>query len=80
MSCREAPREAGPLGHRVEADTDVAAQYNAWAYPKPLSDLSVAVSKDGYFDFSDPALYRRKLWPKGKRCFQATALRSADWA
>jgi SAM-dependent methyltransferase len=49
----------------MKAETDVvAAQYKAWPYPKPLADLSAAVSKEGYFDLSDPALFRRKLWPK----------------
>jgi SAM-dependent methyltransferase len=26
--------------------------------------MAEAVAKDGYFDLSDPALFRRKLWPK----------------
>jgi SAM-dependent methyltransferase len=47
---------------RTESDI-VAAQYKAWAYPQPLADIAEAVA-NGYFDLSDPTLFRRKLWPR----------------
>jgi SAM-dependent methyltransferase len=42
----------------------VAAQYESWVYPQPISDIAEAIAKNRYYDASDPALYRRKLWPK----------------
>jgi SAM-dependent methyltransferase len=41
----------------------VARQYETWSYPKPESDLAV-YTQAGSYDFSDPSLFRRKLWPK----------------
>ena len=42
----------------------VAAQYESWMYPQPILDMAEAVATYKYFDLSDPALFRRKLWPK----------------
>ncbi|MGH2615090.1 MAG: class I SAM-dependent methyltransferase [Thermomicrobiales bacterium] len=42
----------------------VAAQYESWVYPQPILDMAEAVAKHTYFDACDPALVRRKLWPK----------------
>jgi SAM-dependent methyltransferase len=42
----------------------VAEQYEAWVYPEPIPDLAEAVAQDDHYDHSDPALYRRKLWPR----------------
>jgi SAM-dependent methyltransferase len=42
----------------------VAAQYESWVYPHPILDMAEAIATDKYFDVSDPALFRRKLWPK----------------
>ena len=42
----------------------VAAQYESWVYPQPVLDIAEAVATKKYFDLSDPALFRRKLWPK----------------
>src|SRR3954466_5183914 len=41
----------------------VQAQYEEWVYPLPIPDLAAAIG-GGYFDFSDPSLFRRKLWPR----------------
>jgi SAM-dependent methyltransferase len=45
-------------------DDIVAAQYRAWVYPQPVTDMAEAVAGGGYFDLSDPSLFRRKLWPR----------------
>ena len=42
----------------------VARQYEAWVYPQPVSDMAQAVATGEYWDRSDPALFRRKLWPR----------------
>ena len=42
----------------------VAAQYEAWVYPHPVWDMAAAVANDGFYEFSDPDLFRRKFWPK----------------
>jgi SAM-dependent methyltransferase len=42
----------------------VAAQYESWVYPKPILDMAEAVIRRKYFDVSDPAIARRKYWPK----------------
>jgi len=41
----------------------VARQYANWSYPRPEPDLA-AYTEAGNYDFSDPSLFRRKLWPK----------------
>ena len=41
----------------------VAAQYQSWVYPAPVQDMAEAVA-GGYWDRSDPSLFRRKLWPR----------------
>ena len=46
------------------ANEPVAAQYESWVYPQPVLDIAEAVATKKYFDLSDPALFRRKLWPK----------------
>jgi SAM-dependent methyltransferase len=49
----------------VAIDYDpVAAQYESWVYPKPVLDMAEAVTRRNYFDASDPAILRRKFWPK----------------
>ena len=50
------------MGMKTESDI-VARQYEAWVYPKPEPDLAATV-KAGNFDYSDPSLFRRKLWPR----------------
>src|SRR4051794_34987695 len=47
----------------IESDP-IVAQYESWVYPQPVPDMAEAVAKDKLFDMSDPALFRRKLWPK----------------
>ena len=42
---------------------DVRRQYEKWIYPVPIDDLE-ADRRAGTFDLSDPALFRRKLWPR----------------
>jgi len=42
----------------------VARQYEAWVYPKPVEDLAEALATGGYWDLTDPAYFRRKLWPR----------------
>ena len=41
----------------------IRAQYENWVYPLPIPDLGDAIN-DGVFDYGDPALFRRKLWPR----------------
>ena len=48
----------------TDRDDVVAQQYEAWIYPEPIPDLAEAIADHGYHDLSDPALYRRKLWPR----------------
>ncbi len=45
-------------------DKPVAAQYESWVYPNPVQDMAQAVAEHSYFDVSDPALVRRKFWPR----------------
>ncbi len=47
---------------RVESKI-VARQYQAYVYPQPIADMAEAVAA-GYFDYSDPSLFRRKFWPR----------------
>jgi SAM-dependent methyltransferase len=42
----------------------VAAQYESWVYPQPFVDLAEVIARRTYVDMSDPALVRRKFWPK----------------
>ncbi len=51
-----------PQASRTESEI-VAAQYRAWVYPAPVQDMAEAVM-GGYWDLSDPSLFRRKLWPR----------------
>lgn len=41
----------------------VENQYANWVYPLPVPDMARAVAEDGYYDLTDPALFRRVLWP-----------------
>ena len=45
--------------------TQVARQYEAFAYPEPLADLEEEIRK-GYYQVGDPALYAPILWPSGR--------------
>ena len=48
----------------MKAESEIVArQYEAWVYPKPETDLEATV-RDWRFDYSDPSLFRRKLWPR----------------
>lgn len=48
----------------MKAESEIVArQYEAWVYPKPETDLEATV-RAGHFDYSDPSLFRRKLWPR----------------
>src|SRR3954471_7292076 len=51
-----------PQTARTESEI-VAAQYQSWVYPAPVEDMAEAVA-GGYWDRSDPSLFRRKLWPR----------------
>ena len=51
-----------PQTARTESEI-VAAQYQSWVYPVPVQDMAEAVA-GGYWDRSDPSLFRRKLWPR----------------
>lgn len=42
----------------------VARQYHAWVYPQPIDDLEKAIQETHYHDYGDPALIRRKIWPR----------------
>ena len=52
-----------PQASRTTESEIVAAQYRAWVYPAPVQDMAEAVA-GGYWDLSDPSLFRRKLWPR----------------
>lgn len=41
----------------------VENQYANWVYPLPVPDIATAVAETGYYDLTDPALFRRVLWP-----------------
>ena len=41
----------------------VREQYEKWVYPAPRRDLAQDAA-EGYYDLSDPSLFRRKLWPR----------------
>lgn len=43
----------------------VARQYEAFAYPRPFTDIEEAVAA-GYRQLGDPALYAPVLWPRGR--------------
>lgn len=45
-------------------DKAVAAQYEAWVYPRPIMDMAEAIATGTSSDGSDPARIRRKLWPR----------------
>ena len=51
-----------PQASRTESGI-VAAQYQAWVYPAPVRDMAEAIA-GGYWNLSDPSLFRRKLWPR----------------
>src|SRR4051794_35484744 len=51
-----------PQTARTESEI-VAVQYQSWVYPAPVQDMAEAVA-GGYWDRSDPSLFRRKLWPR----------------
>ena len=56
---------AGPVAQFSRTESEiVAAQYQAWVYPQPVSDMAKAVTKGEYWDLTDPSLFRRKLWPR----------------
>ena len=42
---------------------DVINQYNQWPYPKMITNLNTYVAAGGR-DFSDPSIFRRKIWPR----------------
>lgn len=43
----------------------VARQYEDFAYPRPLGDLTEEI-RNGYYQLGDPALYAPALWPRGR--------------
>jgi SAM-dependent methyltransferase len=47
----------------TDARDAVRAQYEEWVYPLPIPDIADAID-GGAFDFCDPSLIRRKLWPR----------------
>ena len=56
---------AAPVAEFSRTESEiVAAQYRAWVYPQPVSDMAQAVAKGEYWDLTDPSLFRRKLWPR----------------
>ena len=58
-------REFGAEGFSMSTESEnVARQYEAWVYPKPVEDLAEALATGGYWDLANPAYFRRKLWPR----------------
>jgi hypothetical protein len=56
---------AAPVAQCSRTASDiVAARYQAWVYPEPVSDMAEAVANGQYWDLTDPSLFRRKLWPR----------------
>jgi len=47
----------------TDASDAVRAQYEAWVYPLPFTDLAQAID-EGSYAADDPALLRRKFWPR----------------
>src|SRR3954451_23789439 len=47
----------------TDARDAVKAQYEAWVYPSTIPDIAEAMN-DGFYAADDPALIRRKLWPR----------------
>jgi SAM-dependent methyltransferase len=47
----------------TDARDAVQAQYEAWVYPSPIPDIAEAMAT-GFYAADDPALVRRKLWPR----------------
>src|ERR1700751_5063885 len=50
-------------GRMTDAHDAVKAQYEAWLYPSPIPDIAEAI-RAGFYAADDPALIRRKLWPR----------------
>jgi SAM-dependent methyltransferase len=50
-------------GSEIESEI-VEAQYKRWVYPQPITDMQETIANHGYYDLSDPSLFRRKLWPR----------------
>jgi SAM-dependent methyltransferase len=56
---------AAPVSQSSRTGTEiVAAQYQAWVYPRPVADMTEALAKGEWWDLFDPSLFRRKLWPR----------------
>ena len=41
----------------------VSNQYTNWVYPLPEPDIAKVIAENGYYDLSDPALFRRVIFP-----------------
>ena len=48
-----------------DVSTLVAKQYEAFAYPPPIADLTDAI-RGGYFQVGEPSLFGPVLWPRGR--------------
>lgn len=47
----------------TDARDAVRAQYEEWVYPAPIPDIAEAIAA-GFYAADDPALIRRKMWPR----------------
>lgn len=41
----------------------VSSQYTNWIYPLPEPDIAKVIAEKGYYDLTDPALFRRVIFP-----------------
>jgi SAM-dependent methyltransferase len=54
----------GRASTKMKTDKDIVArQYNAWAYPAPITDMAAWVA-EGNVEFSDPSVFGLMYWPK----------------
>lgn len=49
--------------HDSQVHELVENQYANWVYPLPVPDMAKTIAEDGYYDLTDPALFRQAIWP-----------------
>lgn len=51
------------MGDINEVHKKVSNQYTNWVYPLPEPDIAKVIAEKGYHDLTDPALFRRVIFP-----------------
>jgi SAM-dependent methyltransferase len=54
----------------------VKEQYQRWTYPKPITDMELAIQK-GYWEIGDPLIYWPYYWPMKRNCPKGLRILSA---